>query len=124
MKRLAEADTGRKETGTGLQVSVLVYLRRLARQTRSKAAPNSPPLRSGRWPLRLGAAAPVTVPRHRRVPGGETIDTAACTVPRAFQRRTCVSSRGQELELVPESVKCPSGPQPEPIQFASSGTGL
>lgn len=37
MKRLAEADPGRKETGTGLLVSVLVYLRRLACQTRSKA---------------------------------------------------------------------------------------
>lgn len=98
MTRRAEADRGCEETGTRLlQVSVLgARLPALARshhQTRSKAAPSSPPPRSGRWPSRLGAAAQVTVPRHRRVPGGETIDTAACTVPRAFPRCTCVSSR-------------------------------
>ena len=67
------------------------------------AASSQPPGRlPGGDPSRPGAAVQPTVPRHRRVPGGETIDTAACTAPPALSRGTCVSRQDQQLELAPE----------------------
>lgn len=72
-----------------------------ARPGRGRLRAASSPLRGG-GSNRPGAAAQPTVPRHRRFPGGETIDTAACTAPPTLPRDTCVSQRGQELNLVPE----------------------
>jgi hypothetical protein len=60
---------------------------------------------SGGGPSRGCAAAQPTVPRHRQVPRGETIDTAACTAPLALSRGTCVSRQSREVELAPESKR-------------------
>lgn len=108
MKCRAEADPGRQETGTRLfLVSVLVYLRWLSRTVRpGQRRPQVPRLQGpGGGPAGSAQLHKSLSPDTKRVPGGETIDTAACTVPRALPRRTCVSSRGQELELAPESVR-------------------
>lgn len=107
MNGQAEADRGREETGHRLLlVSVLVTcVGPLAPSDWVKGGPKLPASKVRAVAQQSRRSCTIHCPQTPRVPGGETIDTAACTVPRAFPRRTCVSSRGQELELAPEPVR-------------------
>lgn len=126
MKRRAEADSGCEETCTRLlQVSMLVYLRWLARTVRpGQRRPQVPRLQGPGG----GPAGSAQLYKSLSPDTGGSLEGKRLTQLPALCRepsRAAPASRrvARNWNWLP-SRRSPAGPQPEPIPFASSGTGL